>query len=209
MNRLIAIGDIHGECHKLENLIRKIKPMANDTIVFTGDYIDYGKNSKTVIDDLIELSKTTNCIFLKGNHEDMLLRAESNKLSDVADWYLVGGFKTLKDYGGEVNDVFRTHGKFFHDLKTYYMTDKYFFVHAGINPDKPLKEQIEDDMLWIRYDFINYPHLLKQKIIFGHTPFEKPYIAKDKIGIDTRCGKYKDAKLTAFICDEEIFVQSD
>ena len=64
MKRLIAIGDIHGEYH----LIQKIKPDSLDTIIFTGDYIDYGKNSKFVIDYLIELSKTTNCIFLKGNH---------------------------------------------------------------------------------------------------------------------------------------------
>ena len=208
-SRLIAIGDIHGEYDKLDNLIQKIAPAKDDTIVFTGDYIDHGKNSKLVIDYLIKLSKTINCIFLKGNHESLLITAKNNELRDVANWYVVGGFKTLKNYGGSVDNIFRTHGEFFENLKLYHMTDKYFFVHGGINSSKSLDEQTEDDLLWIRHSFINYPHNLKQKVVFGHTPFDKPYIGKDKIGIDTGCGKYKDAKLTAFICDDEIFIQSD
>jgi len=209
MNRLIAIGDIHGEYDKLDNLIQKIAPTKDDTIIFTGDYIDHGKNSKFVINYLIELSKTINCIFLKGNHESLLLTAKSNELRDVANWYMVGGFKTLKNYGGSVDDIFSTHGEFFENLKLYYMTDKYFFVHGGVKPDKTFEEQAEDDFLWIREEFIKNPHRLKQKVVFGHTPFDKPYIDKDKIGIDTGCGKYKDAKLTAFICNDEIFIQSD
>ena len=66
--RLIAIGDIHGEFYKLENLLKKLDLKNNDTCVFTGDYIDMGKYSKDVVSRLIELSKETNCIFLKGNH---------------------------------------------------------------------------------------------------------------------------------------------
>ena len=208
-NRLIAIGDIHGEYHKLDNLIQKIKPVNSDTIVFTGDYIDHGKNSKYVIDYLIELSKKTNCIFLMGNHEDLLLKAKSNELKDVANWYLTGGFSTFKDYGEDVSNIFKTHGQFFENLKLYYITDNYFFVHGGINSGKSVDEQTKEDLLWIRYSFINYPHQLKQKVIFGHTPFETPYIDDDKIGIDTGCGKSEDAKLTAFICYEEKFIQSD
>ena len=124
-------------------------------------------------------------------------------------WYIEGGFKTLKDYGEEVNDIFKTHGDFFENLKLYHMTDEYFFVHGGINPNKPFDKQDEDDFLWIRHEFINNPHQLKQKVVFGHTVFAEPYLSEDKVGIDTGCGKNKDAKLTAFICREEIFIQSD
>ena len=72
--RLIAIGDIHGEIEKLNELLNQLAPQKDDTLVFLGDYIDRGLNSKEVINCLIELSKNTNCIFLKGNHEDLLLK---------------------------------------------------------------------------------------------------------------------------------------
>ena len=75
--RLIAIGDIHGEYYKLENLIKKLDLKSNDTCVFTGDYIDLGEYSRDVVSRLIELSKEINCIFLKGNHEDLLLKANN------------------------------------------------------------------------------------------------------------------------------------
>ena len=92
------------------------------------------------------------------------------------------------------------------------MTDKYLFVHAGINPNIPFQDQSELDMVYIRDKFIYSKHNLPQKIIFGHTDFENPYIADDKICIDTGCGKYKNAHLTALVLDEnghEKFVVSD
>ena len=207
--RLIAIGDIHGEFYKLENLLKKLDLKNNDTCVFTGDYIDMGKYSKDVVSRLIELSKETNCIFLKGNHEDMLLKAKNNEFKAVANWYLMGGDTTLKSYGEEVKDIFNIHGKFFENLKINYITDKYFFVHGGINPDKPYKEQTEKDFLWYRHDFIEKTFGIPQKVVFGHTNCVEPYIDKYSIGIDTGCGKLEDAKLTAFICYDEIFIQSD
>ena len=82
-------------------------------------------------------------------------------------------------------------------------------MHAGINPDKPLEEQTEEDLLWIREEFIDKKHNLKQKIIFGHTAFYEPFVAEDKIGIDTGCGKEDNTFLTAFICDDEYFITSE
>jgi serine/threonine protein phosphatase 1 len=81
-------------------------------------------------------------------------------------------------------------------------------VHAGIRPDKPLEEQEIEDMLFIRENFYNHKHILKQLVIFGHTSFKSPFIEEDKIGIDTGCGKYENTKLTAYICNENKFVQS-
>ena len=207
--RLIAIGDIHGEIYKLNELLRQLKPKKEDTLVFLGDYIDRGKHSKEVIERLISLSKETNCIFLKGNHEQMLLKIpETKSETDVNYWMINGGVETFDSYGNFEN-IFNYHRDFFNNLKLYYLTDKYLFVHAGINPDKSLEEQTEDDFLWIRDSFINKKHNLKQKIIFGHTAFYNPFVEDDKIGIDTGCGKEEETYLTAFICDEEFFITSE
>ncbi len=207
-DRLIAIGDIHGEAEKLDMLLNKIKPKKNDTLVFLGDYIDRGKNSKQVVERLINLSYTANCIFLKGNHEALLLKFLKTKSeTDVCTWLINGGKETLDSYG-DIISMMELHGDFFKKLIPYYLTEKYLFVHAGINPDKPLKEQTEDDLLWIRDEFIDKKHNLKQKIIFGHTAYYEPYVLDDKIGIDTGCGKEEGAFLTAFVCGEEIFITS-
>ena len=206
--RLIAIGDIHGEIKKLNSLLKKLNLTESDTIVFLGDYIDRGKNSKEVIERLIELSENINCIFLKGNHEQMFLKMVKTKSeTEVASWLLNGGAATLDNYG-DLIEMLTLHGEFLKSLQPYYLTEKYLFVHAGINPNKALAKQTEDDLLWIRDGFIGKKHNLKQKIIFGHTSFYEPYTEDDKIGIDTGCGKEADGQLTAFVCNEERFITS-
>lgn len=93
-------------------------------------------------------------------------------------------------------------------MQDYYLTDDYLFVHAGICGSKDLNQQTLDDLLWIRDDFIYKPHCLKQKIIFGQTPFDNPYVDADKIGIDTGCG-HDGGYLTSIICGEENFITSE
>lgn len=210
ISRLIAVGDIHGEIEKLNSLLEKLNLKASDTIVFLGDYIDRGHNSKEVIDRLLKLSKITNCVFLKGNHEDMLLKTRISKSEDdITHWLLSGGVTTYDNYG-DYPTIFNLHGNFFENLKPYYLTEKYLFVHAGINPKKSLESQTDDDLFWIRENFINYPHKFKQTVIFGHTPFIKPYCESRKIGIDTGCGKIPNAPLTALICgNTQDFINSD
>ena len=207
MNRLIAIGDIHGEIHKLNNLLEKLDIKPDDTIVLLGDYIDHGKHSKEVVERLIELSNFCKCEFLMGNHEYYMLSTIKGLL-DKEYFYIDGGQATIDSYGNFEN-ILKLHGDFFNSLKYYYQTEKFLFVHAGIRPDKHLEEQDEIDMLVIRDNFINHKHKLQQKVIFGHTPFKTPYIEDDKIGIDTGCGKYTDAPLTAYICNENRFLPSD
>lgn len=207
--RTIAIGDIHGDIDRLNKLLDKLQPKKDDTFVFLGDYIDVGPHPKAVITRLIDLSKETNCIFLRGNHEDMLLKAVKTKAEhDIEEWIFCGGITTLQDYGDFI-EMLTLHKDFFNQLKLYHLTDKYLFVHGGVRPDKPLEEQEKQDLLWIRDNFIYNRHMLKQKVIFGHTPFIEPYIDKDKIGINTGCGLDEDAYLTAFICNEETFVTSN
>ena len=212
--RLIAIGDIHGEYDKLENLLKKIQPKLTDTFVFLGDYIDRGKDSVKTVDTLLELKRNYfNCIFLKGNHEQIFLQAlKTLSEEDIANCISNGGAETLKQYLlMKKNDFekFKSHIKFLKSLENYYLTDEFLFVHAGISPYKPLGEQTEEEFLWIRYEFIEYPTKIPQKVIFGHTPFIEPYIDEDKIGINTGCGIYDDTPLTAYICNENKFIQSD
>lgn len=209
--RYIAITDIHGELEKLENLLSKLDIKKDDKFVFMGDYIDRGPDSRGVVDRIIEQSNYNECIYLIGSHEYALLH------SDTDDYYKFlfdnyGGPNTVRSYGSYIN-IFKIHGDFFKNLKFYYLTDKYLFVHAGINPDYSLNDQNEVDLVYIRGKFIYSKHNLPQKIIFGHTEFDKPYIDECKIGIDLGCGKYPNAKLCALILSDdgqqEEFVYSD
>ncbi|MBW2259977.1 MAG: serine/threonine protein phosphatase [Deltaproteobacteria bacterium] len=190
MERLFAIGDIHGCFDKLIALmdIIDVDP-ERDTLVFIGDYIDRGTQSKEVVDYLIDLSRQSgNVVFLKGNHELMLEQylTGTNKLGFLAN----GGLETLDSYlkgssPDATNPIPTTHLDFFSDLSMYYETDQYIFVHAGLKANVPLEEQNEGDMLWIRGEFIYSDFDFGKRVIFGHTPFQEPIIFDNKIGIDT------------------------
>ncbi len=210
MSRYIAITDIHGELEKLESVLSKINTKPDDIFVFMGDYIDRGPDSKGVVDRIIEQSNYNKCIYLIGSHEYALLHSPSDDYYKyLFDNY--GGPATIRSYGS-FNNIFRIHGDFFRSLKFYYLTDKYLFVHAGINPNYSLEDQDETDLVYIRGKFIYSKHNLPQKIIFGHTEFDEPLIQEDKICIDLGCGKYPHAKLCALILEEngqENFIYSD
>ena len=102
-----------------------------------------------------------------------------------------GGLSTLEDYWGEGWDR-RTdlvlppdHARFYQDLRPFYETEEYIFVHAGLKPEVPLEEQSEEDLYWIRGEFIASTEDFDRRVIFGHTPFKQPLILPNKIGIDT------------------------
>ena len=200
--RLFVIGDIHGcveeLCYMLEYLMSEQKLNQNDIVVFVGDYIDRGDNSKEVIQCLIEFKeKFTNTVFLKGNHEDMLLSYITSNRIGIRDSYLAnGGVKTLESYNKpfegegytweEEQNIIEQHLDFFCSLESAIIIGDYIIVHAGVNPLLPLDYQVEDDLLWIREDFICNTHPFDKTVVFGHTPyhnifFDLPY----KIGIDT------------------------
>ena len=209
MPRYIVITDIHGELRKLESVLSKIKTHPDDIFVFMGDYIDRGPDSKGVVEKVIAQSQTHKCIYLIGSHEYAYMHSQNDEYYSFLFWNY-GGPATVRSYGSFEN-IDKIHGDFFRSLKFYHLTDKYLFVHAGINPAYPLEQQDEVDLVYIRGKFIYSKHNLPQKIIFGHTEFEKPYIDEGKIGIDLGCGKYKNAKLCALILDneKEEFVYSD
>ena len=210
MVRYIAITDIHGELEKLEKVLSKIETRPDDIFVFMGDYIDRGPDSRGVVNKVIEISQQFKTITLIGSHEYALLHAKQDEYYNFLFWNY-GGPATVKSYGGNFDNILETHGNFFRALEFYYLTDKYLFVHAGIDPQYSLEEQVETDLVYIRSAFYNKKHHLPQKIIFGHTEFNMPFVQDDKICIDLGCGKYKNAKLCALILDNgrEEFVYSD
>ena len=196
--RLFAIGDIHGCIDELSVLLGAIDPQPGDKLVFLGDYVDRGPSPKAVIDRLIELRDGGSCqtVFLRGNHEDMFLSFLGEHGSHGEAFLFNGGRATLASYGlqpgsprARVPEVIpESHLAFLRALELSHVDGPYVFVHAGISPLHPLEEQHEEDLLWIREEFIRNRHRLKKTVIFGHTPqrevlWHLPY----KIGLDTGC----------------------
>ena len=190
MDKIFAIGDIHGSFDKLQDLMQKIPiDFTHDTLVFIGDYIDRGPSSVEVVDYLLDLKKRVpGIVFLKGNHEDMLEKYLDG--TDRFTYLLNGGQKTLDSYlsKNERSDSFpipSDHMEFYRSLRLYYETEAYLFVHAGLRPRVPLSSQETDDLLWIRDKFIYSKYNFGKPVVFGHTPLEKPLVESNKIGIDT------------------------
>ncbi|HNY51667.1 MAG TPA: metallophosphoesterase family protein [Smithella sp.] len=193
MSKIFAIGDIHGCLEKLEELMKKmVVDRQEDTLVFIGDYIDRGKSSRGVVDYLIRLqSEYQNVICLRGNHEQMFM----DYLDGVNEGLYLGngGRSTLESYGILRSDdieerkakIPEKHMNFFQSLLPYYETDHFIFVHAGLRPELPLRDQAIDDLLWIRFEFIENENDFGKTVVFGHTPMKNLLINKNKIGIDT------------------------
>lgn len=195
--RLFAIGDIHGCVDELAAMMSAIAPVKGDTVVFVGDYIDRGPCSRDVLDLMHELrGGEAEYIFLKGNHEDMMLSFLGLPGRYGDSFLFNGGAQTLSSYGvsddkfAHVENVRENipndHVGFLKGLASSYLRPPYLFVHAGILPTRQLEEQSVEDMLWIRQDFIFHPHQLGATVVFGHTPMravmvDLPY----KLGIDT------------------------
>jgi len=193
MADLYAIGDLHGSLESLERLLEKLNPdLTQDRLVFIGDYIDRGPQSKGVVDYIVRLKSLAppgQIICLKGNHEAMFLDFLQGAPAEL--FLFNGGLSTLKDYWGD-NWLDREglalppdHDQFYQDLQLYYETPDYIFVHGGLKPGVPLADQQEDDLLWIRGEFIASLEDFGRRVIFGHTPFKRPLIMPNKIGIDT------------------------
>jgi serine/threonine protein phosphatase 1 len=212
--RLFAIGDIHGCPDELSAILAKIDPKGGDTVVFVGDYVDRGPCSRDVVERLIEFERgPAETVFLKGNHEDMMLSFFGLPGHYGDSFLLNGGAITMESYGvgesdlaGAIEHLPETHLKFFNRLATSYARPPYLFVHAGVAPTRSLEEQEVEDLLWIRQEFIFNPHTIDATVVFGHTPMrgvllDLPY----KIGIDT--GLVYGGKLSCVEFSEGVLYQ--
>ncbi len=222
--RLYAVGDIHGRADLLERLHRRIEDDARDAskrtrkiVVYLGDCIDRGLDSKRVIELLLDQPLDGfDDVHLKGNHEDTLLRF----LDDVScgpEWFAIGGEATVMSYGAGIPKglgpgerfehlqtelrarIPRRHRQFMERLELMYQAGDYVFVHAGVRPGVPLEQQDPKDLLWIRDEFLSLPHGLDKVIVHGHSLREQPEIRDHRIGIDT--GAYATNVLTCLVLE--------
>lgn len=227
---LYAVGDIHGR-HDL--LVRLVGIIAEDAaklpagikpqLIFLGDYIDRGLQSRDVINfftcgGLDQFDP----VYLMGNHEEALLRF-LQQASFGSQWARFGGSETLYSYGlkppnqraslnsheemsaareawTRIWNAFRTrlpeeHRAFFQSLKPYHLAGDYLFVHAGLRPGLNLDQQTTRDMLWIREEFLDDQAEFAHKIVHGHTPMETVHHDYRRIGLDT--GAFLTGRLTA------------
>lgn len=208
--RYIAIGDIHGCLDELQRLLARLHHYMykdNVTWIFLGDYVDRGPNVKGVVDLLLEFAKIHNCVFLKGNHEDMMMDAY-----EQGSWMRNGGQDTIRSYEGDKGEAFKKHlDLFYRRLWMKYETDTHFFCHAGVSPNYELDDQLPVDLLWIRQTFLKSDKDFGKIIVHGHTPESttSPVIKDNRINIDQGC--VFGGRLTALIIEEgsEKFVQVD
>lgn len=197
--RLYAVGDIHGCREELDVLLSHLidveKLTTDDHIIFIGDYVDRGPDSRGVIEALLKFSEAFPlAYFLKGNHEEMMLSFLGFG-GTMGDSFLInGGAETLKSYGADIElsldqiheIIPPRHITFLMNLDRYIVFEEYIFVHAGLHPLRDVRAQLDKDIFWIRDEFIQNKHRFLKVVVFGHTPYQDVLVHMPyKIGLDT------------------------
>jgi len=220
--RLYVVGDIHGRLDLLDRVIAAIhsdveKRGPGALAVTLGDYIDRGPASRGVLDRLISNPFPTAYIALKGNHEALLESFLADPAVAGEYWRSLGGLETLHSYGVPVGGLMTKekyeeaaerlraampaeHMSFLQSLKTSHSHNKYFLCHAGVRPSVPLERQNDEDLLWIRDEFLNSKLDFGKIVVHGHTPVEEPEVLANRINIDT--GAYATGQLTCVVLDD-------
>lgn len=226
--RVYAVGDIHGRADLLTTLRKKIAKdgkravkragIKRKVVVYLGDYVDRGPDSFGVIEMLLnEPLDGFEEICLKGNHEDYMTKFLVGD-GDGLGWLFNGAETTIASYGiepgnwmdfdpetlrslrAELSDAIpKQHLGFFKGLALSHREGGYLFVHAGIRPDVPLDDQDEEDLMWIRDDFLNSDADHAARVVHGHTISWTPEILPNRIGIDT--GAFASGVLTALVVE--------
>jgi serine/threonine protein phosphatase 1 len=215
--RVYAIGDVHGRADLLQSMLTVIdadlarSPVRRAIQVFLGDYVDRGPDSRAVIDLLIDRSRSHEIVCLKGNHEVFLLEVLKDP-ARLQEWRHFGGLLTLVSYGitppsmnptaEEQHELIERlaralpaeHLRFLQQLPSSFTCGDFFFVHAGVKPGIALERQQDQDLLWIREEFLNSERRFGKYVVHGHTPVRTPDIRSNRINIDT--GAYATGNLT-------------
>ncbi|MGJ0510285.1 MAG: metallophosphoesterase family protein [Methylocystis sp.] len=215
--RIYAIGDIHGRADLLDRLARKIdadlasRPCPKATTVFVGDYVDRGVDSRGVLERLSLDDFPTPIAPLRGNHEEAMLRFLDDAPA-LPQWVMFGGLMTLASYGVDPGEEMRrggapavqaaflarfpdAHRRFLEETKYSVEFGDYFFCHAGVRPHVPLDRQDPGDLMWIRYEFLEYRGDFGKIVVHGHTPHTKVESLENRINLDTHA--FRSGVLTA------------
>ncbi len=177
--RVLAIGDIHGNFSRLLSLFHKIHfDQEKDRLILLGDYIDRGPENMRCLRWAMEMSEKPNVIALRGNHEDMMLAYYLLGGLEASVWLPNGGSKTQRElevWMQKDPDALDRILKFIQERPLYHRMilqgKEYIFCHAGLKPGVPLEEQKDEDLLWIREQFYNN-YTGSAEVIVGHTPTE-------------------------------------
>ena len=217
-SRAYAIGDVHGRLDLLEDLLARIerdhssRRPAKTYLVFLGDFVDRGPDSRGVIDLLLSLPPGfARPVFIKGNHEEFFLRVLDGEEDTVVDWLTYGGYQCCESYGvsqgwtlnataREIVDRLRasvpkSHRDFLEHMADSFQFGDYLFVHAGIRPGVPLHSQSSKDLRWIREGFLEDRTDHGVVVVHGHTIVDTPEEHPNRIALDT--GAYRSGVLTA------------
>ncbi len=227
-----AVGDVHGCLEQLDALLAEISAQAQaddraHQLVFLGDYVDRGPDSRGVIQRLIQIADTpdVDARFIRGNHEDKM-REFLDDPTVGATWCEYGGDAALRSWGlsppavrhrkegwvalsADLRHKLGPRGvRFLDELEPSLTLGGYFFCHAGAAPGTPLADQTERDLMWIRARFLDDDRPFSHVVVHGHTPTDQPHVDDRRIGVDTGC--YSTGVLTALRLDgeRETFVQA-
>ncbi|MCK8523251.1 serine/threonine protein phosphatase [Aquimarina sp. D1M17] len=229
MSRTLVIGDIHGGLKALKQLIQIAKITPEDLLIFLGDYVDGWSQSAELIAFLIELKETHQCIFIRGNHDELCYTWLTQKTYNV-DWIKHGGQATMNSYAKVTADELQAHLSFFENLINYHIDNQNrIFLHAGFtNLNGPHREYFSKLFYWDRTLWetalsvdskldktdLRYPKrlLLFDEVYIGHTPVTRinktvPVNAACVWNIDT--GAAFKGPLTAIDVDTKEYWQSD
>jgi serine/threonine protein phosphatase 1 len=216
--RVYAIGDVHGCDALLDGLLTRIaaddaaRGPARTTLIFLGDLVDRGPDSRSVIERLRLLAgKRADTRFLLGNHEEVFIEALKGEPKALRMFCRIGGRETIVSYGVDPADYDRMdyeelhaamnarvpaeHQAFLASFEDMIVIGDYVFVHAGVRPDTDLSEQRSSDLRWIRNPFLNHGRPLDKIVVHGHTISDALDVQPHRIGVDT--GAYQTGQLTA------------
>lgn len=220
---IYAVGDVHGQIEQLEHVLHLIEADGGPDaeIVFLGDYVDRGLNSKAVVQCLHSgVAEGRNWVCLKGNHDRYLTRFAADMT--VYDpntrtgliWLnpRLGGDKTLWSYGilaeegAPLEPIFeevqtavpQSHLSFLESCALYHETDALIFVHAGIRPGIAMHQQKEDDLLWIRDGFLDHRVSFGKLVVHGHTALEQAEHAGNRVNLDGGAGYFRSLNAAVF-----------
>jgi serine/threonine protein phosphatase 1 len=222
--RAYAVGDIHGRLDLLDRLLDQIRddsaarPARKTFLIFLGDLIDRGPDSKGVIDRLAAKPLPgARAIHLMGNHEEAMLSVLEGKKGIIWNWLKFGGAECVQSYGldperlsqlSEDEAVMRVrmavpaeHRRFLAGFADTFSFGDYLFVHAGIRPGLPLEQQQPKDLRWIREPFLNDPGDHGRIVVHGHTIVDSIEEYGSRIGIDT--GAYRSGVLSAIAIEDD------
>lgn len=207
-----AVGDVHGRLDLLEAIIEFVERDASakgaaPRFVFLGDIVDRGKDSRFALELVAStLSNHPGSVLIKGNHDDWFSRflgGDSPNPFHAMGWLQKGGMATILSYGCSEFDMARDLVALLHSDHIAMLRDAplslslggYHFVHAGVNPRRPLNDQTDRDAMWIREGFLDHVGTLDKVIVHGHTVVgDRPVVTENRVSIDT--GAYQSGRLT-------------